>query len=96
MLQLAEHLDDGTLKKIDGRVTNDTGSFSFRLTPDPAKYRITAKADHMQPASKDVLVDSAILAHHEDVFGSEYFFGGKRIGNLNGHRTHLSWHGLGG
>ena len=60
-VELARILDDGTVKKIDGRVTNDTGSFSFRLTPDPAKYRITAKADHMQPASKDVAVDSAVV-----------------------------------
>jgi hypothetical protein len=60
-VELARILDDGTVKKIDGRVTNDTGSFSFRLTPDPAKYRVTAKADHMQPAFKDVVVDSAVV-----------------------------------
>lgn len=60
-VELARILDDGSLKKIDGRVTNETGSFVFRLTPDPAKYRVTAKADHMQPASKDVEVDSAVV-----------------------------------
>lgn len=60
-VELARILDDGTLKKIDGRVTNETGSFVFRLTPDPARYRLTAKADHMQAASKDVAVDSAVV-----------------------------------
>ena len=59
-VELARILDDGSLKKIDGRVTNETGSFVFRLTPNAAKYRITARADHMQPASKDVDVDSAV------------------------------------
>ena len=57
-VELARVLDDGTVKKIDGRITNETGSFSFRLAPDTAKYRVTAKADGKQPASKDVEVDS--------------------------------------
>lgn len=48
-------------KKIDGRVTNETGSFVFRLTPDPAKYRITAKANGLQAGSKDVDVDGAAI-----------------------------------
>ena len=60
-VELARILDDGSLKKIDGRVTNETGSFVFRLTPDPAKYRITAKADHKQSASQDLAVDSAVV-----------------------------------
>jgi hypothetical protein len=41
-------------------VTNDLGQFSFRLTPDPAKYRLTAKADHMA-ATKDVEIDAAMV-----------------------------------
>ena len=57
-VELARVLDDGTVKKIDGRITNETGSFVFRLAPDTAKYRVTAKADGKQPASKDVEVDS--------------------------------------
>jgi len=60
-VELARILEDGSLKKIDGRITNDTGSFAFRLTPDRAKYRITAKADRMQSASKDVEVESAVV-----------------------------------
>jgi hypothetical protein len=60
-IELARILEDGSLKKIDGRVSNETGTFVFRLTPDPAKYRITAKAEGMQPASKDLEVDSAVV-----------------------------------
>ena len=60
-VELARILDDGSLKKIDGRVTNETGSFVFRLRPEPAKYRITARADNMLAASKDVEVESAVV-----------------------------------
>lgn len=60
-VELARVLGDGTVKKIDGRVTNETGSFVFRLTPEPAKYRITAKAEGMQAASKDLDVDNALV-----------------------------------
>ncbi|MCU1268026.1 MAG: Carboxypeptidase regulatory-like domain [Acidobacteria bacterium] len=60
-VELSRLLGDGTTKKIDGRVTNETGSFVFRLTPEPARYRITAKAEGMQAASKDVEVDSAVV-----------------------------------
>lgn len=60
-IELARILDDGSLKKLDARVTNDTGSFVFRLTPDPAKYRVTAKADGHQATSKDVDIDSAAV-----------------------------------
>lgn len=60
-VELSRILDDGSLKKIDGRVSNETGTFVFRLTPEPAKYRVTAKAEGMQPASKDVDVDSAVV-----------------------------------
>jgi len=42
-------------------VTNDLGQFSFRLPPDVAKYRLTAKADHMVTATKDVDVDGAVV-----------------------------------
>ncbi len=52
---------DGTVKKIDGRVTNEIGSFVFRLTPEVGKYRVTAKAKDSEPASKDVEVDGAAV-----------------------------------
>lgn len=52
---------DGDLKKIDGRVSNEIGSFVFRLTPDAAKYRVTASAKDAQPVSKDVEIDGAAV-----------------------------------
>ncbi len=52
---------DGTVKKIDGRVTNETGSFVFRLTPEPAKYRISVKPGGMDAISKDVEIDGAAV-----------------------------------
>ena len=60
-VELARVLDDGSLKKLDSRVTNETGSFVFRLTPDAARYRVTARADGREPASKDVDIDSAAV-----------------------------------
>ncbi len=58
-IELARVLEDGSVKKIDGRVTSETGEFNFRLSPDAAKYRVTARAEHMQTATKDVSVDGA-------------------------------------
>ena len=44
-IELARVEADGSVKKIDGRVTNETGSFVFRLEPENGKYRVTAKPD---------------------------------------------------
>jgi len=52
---------DGNVKKIDGRVSNEIGAFVFRLTPDLAKYRLTATAKNAQPVSKDVEIDGAAV-----------------------------------
>ena len=52
---------DGTLKKIDGRVSNEIGSFVFRLTPDVAKYRVTATGKDAAPVSKEVEIDGAAV-----------------------------------
>jgi len=60
-IELARIEQDGTVKKIDGRVTNEIGSFVFRLAPDPARYRITAKPNGAEPVSKDVEVDGAAV-----------------------------------
>ena len=59
-VELARILDDGTTKKIDGRVTTETGSFKFRLSPDQAKYRVSVKTDG-EPISKDVDIDGAAV-----------------------------------
>src|SRR4029078_63445 len=42
-VELSRILEDGTVKKIDGRITTETGSFKFRLSPDAAKYRVSVK-----------------------------------------------------
>jgi Carboxypeptidase regulatory-like domain len=60
-VELAKVLDDGTAKKIDGRLTNETGAFVFRLSPDVAKYRVSVKAEGAEPISKDVEIDGAAV-----------------------------------
>jgi carboxypeptidase family protein len=60
-VDLSRIQDDGTLKKIDARVSNEIGAFVFRLTPDAAKYRLTAKPGSGDPVSKDVEIDGAAV-----------------------------------
>ena len=60
-VELARILEDGTTKKIDGRVTTETGSFVFRLTPEPGKYRVTAKISGAEPGISDVEIDGAAV-----------------------------------
>ena len=59
-VELARVLADGTEKKIDSRITTETGSFKFRLAPEQAKYRVSVKAGN-DPVSKDVDVDGAAV-----------------------------------
>jgi hypothetical protein len=60
-VELARIVDESSVQKIDARVTGETGEFVFRLSPETAKYRVTAKADGAQTVSKDVEVDSAAV-----------------------------------
>lgn len=60
-IELALIASDGTLKKLDSRISNDTGSFAFRLTPVPAHYRVTAKADGMAITTEDVEIEGAAV-----------------------------------
>ncbi len=60
-VELSRILEDGTTKKIDGRVTTETGSFKFRLSPEPGKYRVSVKTDGAEPISKDVEIDGAAV-----------------------------------
>jgi len=53
--------EDGTAKKIDGRITTETGSFKFRLSPEAGKYRVSVKTDGSEPVSKDVEIDGAAV-----------------------------------
>src|SRR4029453_9085944 len=56
-VELSRILEDGTTKKIDGRLTTETGSFKFRLSPDAAKYRVSVKPEGSDPVTKDVDID---------------------------------------
>jgi hypothetical protein len=60
-VELARVEADGSLKKLDSRVSNATGSFAFRLPPERARYRLTAKADGMAPATQDVEIEGAAI-----------------------------------
>ena len=60
-VELSRILEDGTTKKIDGRVTTETGSFKFRLAPEPAKYRVSVKPEGADPVTKDVEIDGAAV-----------------------------------
>src|SRR6185503_14152083 len=60
-VELARVMNDGTAKKIDARLTTETGSFKFRLAPDVAKYRVSVKPEGADPISKDVEIDGAAV-----------------------------------
>ena len=60
-VELFRILEDGSTKKIDGRLTTETGSFKFRLSPDAAKYRVSVKPDGAEPVTKDVDIDGAAV-----------------------------------
>jgi hypothetical protein len=60
-IELGKIQEDGSTKKIDGRVTNETGSFVFRLTPETAKYRVTLKPANAEPVSQDVEIEGAAV-----------------------------------
>lgn len=60
-IEIARLASDGTQKKIDGRISNESGQFVFRLSPDKATYRVTIKPDGAQPQTKDVEIDGAMV-----------------------------------
>ncbi|HSK63373.1 MAG TPA: carboxypeptidase-like regulatory domain-containing protein [Pyrinomonadaceae bacterium] len=60
-VELAQIQDDGSVKKIDGRITTETGSFKFRLSPEPGKYRVSVKPSNSEAVTKDVEVDGAAV-----------------------------------
>ena len=60
-VELSRILEDGSTKKIDSRITTETGSFKFRLSPDAGKYRVTVKPDGFEPVTKDVEIDGAAV-----------------------------------
>lgn len=60
-VELSRILEDGSTKKIDGRITTETGSFKFRLSPDLGKYRVSVKAAGSETVSQDVEIDGAAV-----------------------------------
>jgi len=60
-VELFRILEDGSTRKIDSRITTETGSFKFRLSPDAAKYRVSVKRDGAEPVTKDVDIDGAAV-----------------------------------
>jgi hypothetical protein len=60
-VELARLNADGTTKKIDGRLTNESGQFIFRLSPDKATYRVTVKAEGAEAQTKDIEIDGAMV-----------------------------------
>jgi len=60
-VDLARIEADGSAKKIDGRITDALGTFVFRLTPDLARYRVTARPNGGEPVSKDIEIDGAAI-----------------------------------
>jgi hypothetical protein len=60
-VELARVEADGTLRKLDSRVSNVAGQFAFKLTPERGRYRLTAKADGAEPASEEVNIDGAAI-----------------------------------
>jgi hypothetical protein len=51
----------GTPKKIDGRLTNESGQAVFQLSPGKAMYRITVRSKGAEPQVKDVEIDGAMV-----------------------------------
>jgi hypothetical protein len=60
-VELARVVGENSMQKMDFRITGETGEFVFRLPPEAARYRLTLKADGVEPASQDVAVDSAAV-----------------------------------
>jgi hypothetical protein len=60
-VELARLGPDGTSRKVDGRITSESGQFLFRLSPDKATYRVTVKAEGAATQSKDVEIDGAFV-----------------------------------
>ncbi|MEJ7617924.1 MAG: carboxypeptidase-like regulatory domain-containing protein [Pyrinomonadaceae bacterium] len=51
----------GEAKKIDARLTGETGEFVFRLPPDRVRYRVTVRLNGQEALTKDVDVDGAAV-----------------------------------
>ena len=59
-VELARLLPDGSARKVDTRVTTESGFFMFRLRPDPARYRITSRAEGLETTTQQGEVEGAV------------------------------------
>jgi hypothetical protein len=61
-VELARVEADGSLKKLDDRVSDPAyGSFTFRLPPERARYRLTVKADKAETTTQDLEIDGPAI-----------------------------------
>lgn len=60
-VEIARVGPDGSLKKLDSRVSNSTGSFVFKLPPEAARYRLSVKADGAELTTQEVEIDGAAI-----------------------------------
>ena len=61
-VELALLSPDGAAKKLESRLSSiETGRFVFKLTPEAARYRLTATAPNREPATQEVAVDGAAI-----------------------------------
>lgn len=60
-VELARIEADGRLKKLGDRITTETGQFAFRLPPEKARYRVTAKAGGADDATQEITIDDAVV-----------------------------------
>ncbi len=54
-------VEGGVAKRLNAGLTDRTGQFGFRLSPEQATYRVTIKADGAETETKDVTVESATI-----------------------------------
>lgn len=61
-IEIARLNDDGSAsKRFDARLSDATGQFAFRLSPDAARYRVTVKIDGAATQTQDVAVEGAVI-----------------------------------
>lgn len=60
-IEIARIGEGGNAKRFDARLSNETGQFGFRLSPEAARYRVTVKADGAQTLSREIAIDGAAI-----------------------------------
>lgn len=60
-VEIARVEGEGNARRLTTGVTGLTGEFAFRLSPDPATYRVTIKANGAETETKDVTIESAAI-----------------------------------